>query len=30
VQISAALEEEHMNRAVEAFRKVGAETGLLP
>jgi glycine C-acetyltransferase len=28
VQISAALEEEHMDRAVEAFLKVGAAVGL--
>jgi glycine C-acetyltransferase len=29
VQISAALEQAHMDRAVEAFRKVGKEVGLL-
>jgi len=29
VQMSAALEREHLDRALEAFRKVGREVGLL-
>ena len=29
VQMSAAIEEEHMDRALAAFEKVGKELGLL-
>jgi glycine C-acetyltransferase len=29
VQMSAALKPEHLERAVEAFRRVGREVGLL-
>ena len=29
VQMSAALEQEHLERALEAFEKVGRELGLI-
>jgi hypothetical protein len=29
VQLSAALEEEHVERALDAFRRVGSELGVI-